>query len=231
MGEGSHGQMAVVAFSNAAEIGKKVDEHLRRVMPPTPEGTYLVPLEQVRFSNGEGKIRLTDTVRGKDVYILSDIGNYSCTYEMFGFTNHMGPDEHFQDIKRAISAIGGTANRVTLMMPMLYQSRQHKRNGRESLDCAMALQELQNIGVSTLLSFDVHDPTIQNAVPLVSFENFYPTYTVLKQFLFDEGGGDCQFQPAHRQPRLGVWTAPSISAAFWAWTWACSTSGAICRPL
>ena len=187
MGEGSHGQMAVVALSNAAELGKKVDEHLRRVMPPTPEGTYPVPLEQVRFSNGEGKIKLKDTVRGKDVYILSDIGNYSCTYQMFGFTNHMGPDEHFQDIKRAISAIGGTANRVTLMMPMLYQSRQHKRNGRESLDCAMALQELQHIGVSTLLSFDVHDPTIQNAVPLVSFENFYPTYTVLKQFLLDEG--------------------------------------------
>ncbi|MBQ0092861.1 MAG: ribose-phosphate pyrophosphokinase [Clostridiales bacterium] len=188
MANGSKGNLGLIVMSNCKELGEKVDRWLKELRGETNEDfSYIIPIEEVRFNNGEGKIRILDSVRGKDLYILTDVGNYHCTYTMFGFENRMGPDEHFQDIKRVISAIGGKANRVTLIMPLLYASRQHRRKGRESLDCAMALEELENCGVDTILTFDAHDPTIYNAIPGSSFENVFPTYSILKNFIAKEG--------------------------------------------
>lgn len=183
-----HGELCLIVLKSARELGKLVDDwikNLRNVQEP--EMTYILPIEEVRFSNGEGKLKLDESVRGKDVYIIVDVGNYSITYPMFGFENHMSPDEHYQDVKRVLSAIGGKANRVTVIMPLLYASRQHKRKGRESLDCALALNELENLGVDTIISFDVHDPTIYNAIPNSSFENIFPTYSMLKSYIAHEG--------------------------------------------
>ena len=178
------GRLGIIALKSCKALSKKIDREIlnRR----NEEQSYLLETEEVRFSNGEGKIKLTESVRGKDIYILCDVGNYSITYEMFGLTNHMGPDEHFQDIKRAISAIRGKARRVTVIMPLLYSSRQHRRKGRESSDCAMALQELERLGVHEILTFDAHDPNVQNAITLTSFENLYPTYDIVKTFIEHE---------------------------------------------
>jgi ribose-phosphate pyrophosphokinase len=183
-----YGQLGIIALESCKELGTKIDQYLlqkRENMEDCPK-TFLISTDEIRFSNGEGKVRLEETVRGKDIYILCDVGNYSCTYEMYGFTNHKGPDEHFQDIKRVVSAIGGKARRVTVIMPMLYEGRQHKRKGRESLDCAIALQELERLGVKDIYTFDVHDPNVQNAVPLLTFENLYPTYEIVKAFFNNE---------------------------------------------
>lgn len=184
-----YGPLGIIALESCRELGEKIDHFLKKKrdssLQETPK-TFLISTEEIRFSNGEGKVKLEESVRGKDIYILCDIGNYSCTYEMFGFTNHKGPDEHFQDIKRVVSAIGGKARRVTVFMPLLYAGRQHKRKGRESLDCAMALQELERLGVRDIYSFDVHDPNVQNAVPLLSFQNLYPTYEIVKTFIREE---------------------------------------------
>ncbi|MDD4797722.1 MAG: ribose-phosphate pyrophosphokinase [Eubacteriales bacterium] len=181
-------QLGLVVLENCKKLGEDVNAWVSNMIDGTaqPEN-YIVPIDQTRFANGEGKIHLRDSVRSKDIYILSDVGNYECTYRMFGFENRIGPDEHFQDIKRAISAIGGKASRVTLIMPLLYASRQHKRKGRESLDCALALQELQNLGVKAIITFDAHSPSVANAIPLVSFENIFPTYTILKNLVQHEG--------------------------------------------
>lgn len=146
----------------------------------------VVPIEQPRFSNGEGKAVLGGTVRGKEVFILSDVGNYGCTYKLYGMDHIMTPDEHFQDIKRVISAIKGHASSIHVVMPLLYESRQHKRKGRESLDCALALQELEALGVNEICTFDAHDPQVQNAIPNLPFDNFYPTHTILEEFLKEE---------------------------------------------
>lgn len=192
----TYGQLGIIALESCRDFGQKIDEVIREVRlrdldkdeeakSQVPE-SYLIPVKEIRFSNGEGKVVLEETVRGKDIYILCDVGNYNCTYSMFGFLNHKGPDEHFQDIKRVVSAIGGKARRVTVVMPLLYEGRQHRRKGRESLDCAMAIQELETLGVEEILTFDVHDPNVQNAVPLVSFENLYPTYEIVKSFLTNE---------------------------------------------
>lgn len=187
-GGSTHGDLGLIVLSSSAELGKLIDERIKQLRgEESAEESYIIPIQEVRFSNGEGKIKLLDTVRGKDIYIIADVGNYSCTYKMFGFENHIGPDEHFQDIKRVLSAIGGKANRITVIEPLLYASRQHRRKGRESLDCAMALKELENLGVNTILSFDVHDPTIHNAIPNTSFENIFPTYSILKHFIQNEG--------------------------------------------
>ncbi|HBL84092.1 MAG: phosphoribosylpyrophosphate synthetase [Clostridiales bacterium GWF2_38_85] len=184
----NHGELGIIALQSSEALGDMVDKHIIEMRGPEHEiQSYLIPIEQVRFANGEGKVKLLDSVRGKDIYILADVGNYSSTYKMFGTLNRMGPDEHFQDIKRTLSAIGGKANRVTVIMPLLYASRQHKRKGRESLDCAMALNELQNMDVATIITFDVHDPTIHNAIPNTSFENIYPTYTMIKKMIQTEG--------------------------------------------
>ncbi len=176
--------LGIIALESVTDLG----ENVNRIIAEQRESTknYLVDAYDIRFSNGEGKVQLKSTVRGKDIYILCDVGNYSCTYNMFGHENYKGPDEHFQDIKRALSAIGGKARRVTVIMPLLYASRQHRRKSRESLDCAMALQELERLGVSDVITFDVHDPNIQNAIPLVSFENLYPTYDIVKTMFFED---------------------------------------------
>lgn len=179
-----YGQLGIIALDSSKKLGNEINTYLQNNRHSNDtKRNYLISTRNIRFSNGEGKVKLDETVRGKDIYILCDVGNYSCTYEMFGFTNHMGPDEHFQDIKRVVSAIGGKARRVTVIMPLLYASRQHKRKARESLDCAMALQELERLGVQDIYTFDVHDPNVQNAVPLISFENLYPTYDILKTFI------------------------------------------------
>ncbi|MDL2287277.1 ribose-phosphate pyrophosphokinase, partial [Eubacteriales bacterium OttesenSCG-928-G02] len=178
----------LIVLNNCKALGEKVDNHIKLLRnEQNPNHSYIIPHDEVRFSNGEGKAKILDSVRGKDIYILSDIANYSSTYKMFGFEHHMSPDEHYQDIKRILSAIGGKANRISVVMPLLYASRQDKRKGRESLDCAVALRELENSGVNTLLTFDVHNPAIQNAIPNTSFENLYATYSMLKCFIANEG--------------------------------------------
>jgi ribose-phosphate pyrophosphokinase len=191
-----YGELGIITLSSCKEFGKKLDERIierRRKnldfnhseSANIPE-TYQIGIEETRFSNGEAKVKIIESVRSKDIYVICDTGNYSCTYNMYGFENHMGPDEHFQDLKRALSAIGGKTARTTVIMPMLYASRQHKRNGRESLDCAMALKEIEQMGVKDIITFDVHDTSIQNAIPLASFENLYPTYEFVKTLAVDE---------------------------------------------
>ena len=183
MNEINH-ELGIIALESCRELGNQVNKIIQQKR--NTEESFLIPTNEIRFSNGEGKVKLPETVRGKDIYILCDVGNYSCTYKMFGFTNHKGPDEHFQDIKRTVSAIRGKAARITVIMPLLYQSRQHRRKGRESLDCALALQELERLGVDEILTFDVHDPNVQNAIPLLSFENLYPTYDIVKSLISNE---------------------------------------------
>ena len=183
-----HGGLCLIVLKGARELGVLVDSRVKALRnEEDSELSYILPMEEIRFANGEGKVKLGESVRGKDIYILVDVGNYSTTYPMFGYENHMGPDEHYQDVKRVLSAIGGKANRVSIIMPLLYASRQHKRKGRESLDCALALRELENLGVDAIISFDVHDPTIHNAIPNSSFENIFPTYSMLKSFIANEG--------------------------------------------
>lgn len=177
-------ELGIIALESCKELGKAIDDFIK--INRKQEESFLIPTNEIRFSNGEGKVKISETVRGKDIYILCDVGNYSCTYKMFGFKNHKGPDEHFQDIKRTVSAIRGKAARITVIMPLLYESRQHRRKGRESLDCALALQELERLGVDEILTFDVHDPNIQNAIPLLSFENLYPTYDIVKSIILNE---------------------------------------------
>lgn len=179
-----NGDLGIIALKSCKELGDKIDNYIRTKR--NEENSYLINGQEIRFSNGEGKVKLDDTVRGKDIYILCDVGNYSIEYNMFGYTNHMSPDEHFQDIKRTISAIKGKAQRITVVMPLLYASRQHRRKGRESLDCAMALQDLERLGVDEILTFDAHDPNVQNAITLTPFENLYPTYDIVKSFITNE---------------------------------------------
>ncbi|AWK51487.1 phosphoribosylpyrophosphate synthetase [Clostridium beijerinckii] len=183
MSELNH-ELGIIALESCTEIGNAIDRYIQKIR--NSNESFLIPLNEIRFSNGEGKVKISDSVRGKDIYILCDVGNYSCTYKMFGMEHHKAPDEHFQDIKRTVSAIKGKAERLTVIMPLLYESRQHRRKGRESLDCAIALQELERLGVDEIITFDVHDPNIQNAVPLLSFENFYPTYDIVKSIISKE---------------------------------------------
>ena len=178
-----YGDLAMISLQSCREIAKPIDEKLSRTRD---EASHLISIQEIRFSNGEGKVVINESIRGKDVYILCDVGNYGCTYDMFGFENHMSPDDHLQDIKRALSAIAGKARRITLIMPLLYASRQHRRKGRESLDCALALQEFERLGVRDIITFDAHDPTIQNAVPLISFENLHPSYKIIKALVTKE---------------------------------------------
>lgn len=141
---------------------------------------YRVPVENIRFSSGEGKAMLTNTVRGHDIFIISDVTNYSCTYRMFDIDNHMSPDDHYQDLKRVILAISGKARRINVIMPYLYEGRQHKRNSRESLDCAHMLEELYDLGVKNIITFDAHDERVANAIPTSGFESIPSTYQLIK---------------------------------------------------
>lgn len=145
--------------------------------------TYKVNVSLPRFGSGEAKGVVNESVRGFDLYIITDVFNYSCTYNMHGMEVPMSPDDHYADLKRVISAISGKAKRITILMPMLYEGRQHKRSSRESLDCALALQELVNLGVDNIMTFDAHDKRVQNAIPNGSFENIMPTYQMIKSLV------------------------------------------------
>lgn len=174
--------LGLIAIPGSEELGKKVNDYL--VTWSREAGydydNFLIENECPRFSSGDGKALIKNTVRGYDVYIIADFGNYSLEYPLFGKKNRMSPDDHFQNLKRIIQAIGGKAHRINVITPILYGGRQHRRNYRESLDCAVALQELQNMGVSNIVAFDAHDPRVCNAVPLMGFDNIIPTYQVLK---------------------------------------------------
>ena len=183
--ETSVAELGLIVAPGAVEQGALIDAHLTRWAKEAghTEDTFIIPSECPRFSSGDGKGMIKQTVRGDDLYIITDMGNYNCTYKMFGHENYMSPDDHFQDLKRLIQAASGKAHRINVIMPMLYGSRQHRRSYRESLDCAFALQELQNMGVSNIITFDAHDPRVQNAVPIMGFDNAMPTYQVLKALL------------------------------------------------
>ncbi|MBR2766341.1 MAG: ribose-phosphate pyrophosphokinase [Blautia sp.] len=183
----------IAALEGCRELAEEVDKKLvkyrrdqiaRRQIGLTPEGycekSFLLDCECPRFGTGEGKGIIRESVRGTDLFIMVDITNYSLTYSVCGHENHMSPDNHFQDLKRIISAATGKAHRISVIMPFLYEGRQHRRTKRESLDCALALRELADMGVSNLITFDAHDPRVQNSIPLSGFDNFYPTYQFLK---------------------------------------------------
>lgn len=191
--------LKLVAMSSTAKLGKSVDNYLvsfRKTMDsrfkidPAFQGymepTYLASVSNPRFGSGEGKAVFNESVRGKDLFILVDVCNSSITYKMNGYTNHMSPDDHYQDLKRIIAAANGKAHRINVIMPYLYEGRQHKRAGRESLDCAYALKELSAMGVSNIITFDAHDPRVQNATPLKGFDNFSANYQFLKSLLESE---------------------------------------------
>ncbi len=187
------GTLKIAALEGCREMGEAVDRELVRSrhealerrsslaeLPGYIEDSYLLDCQCPRFGTGEGKGQIHDSVRGADLFILVDVCNYSLTYMVCGCENHMSPDNHYQDLKRIISAATGKAKRINVVMPFLYEGRQHKRTKRESLDCSLALQELVNMGVSNIITFDTHDPRVQNAVPLSGFDSFMPTYQFLK---------------------------------------------------
>ena len=190
------GSLGIVALESSKGLGKKVNDYIVQwrtdrqsehsgniVFKGYKRNSYLVEANCPRFGSGEAKGVICESVRGSDVYILVDVSNHSLTYNMSGQVNHMSPDDHYQDLKRIIAAIGGKARRITVIMPFLYEGRQHKRSSRESLDCALALQELTSMGVESIITFDAHDPRVQNAIPLKSFETIMPTYQFIKALL------------------------------------------------
>ena len=175
--------LGVIAMNGAGEIGEKVNSYLMQWAKESGRDyvdTYLIDSQCPRFQSGDGKGIIKSTVRGLDLYIIIDVGNYNCKYKMFDQYNSMSPDDHYMDLKRIIQAVGGKAHRINVIMPILYGGRQHRRSYRESLDCAAMLQELQSMGVSNIITFDAHDPRVCNAVPLMGFDNVMPTYQVLK---------------------------------------------------
>ena len=202
------GPLGLIPLKSCTGLGKKVDDYLvewRRERESEHKSTiafsgyqrdsYILEANTPRFGSGEGKGTIEESVRGDDLYIMVDVCNYSLTYSLFGMTNHMSPDDHFQDLKRIIAAAAGKARRINVIMPFLYESRQHKRSGRESLDCAMALQELVNMGVENIITFDAHDPRVQNAIPLKGFETVQPIYQFIKYLLKNEK--DLQIDSEH----------------------------------
>ncbi len=188
--------LKLLVLNSAAELGNEVNNYLvdfrskvNNVYINDPafqgyaEQNYLFRFDAPRFNSGEGKAVLEETVRGKDLFILVDVCNHSLTYKMNGYTNHMSPDDHYQDLKRVIAATNGKAHRISVIMPFLYEGRQHRRNGRESLDCAYAFKELTQMGVRNFITFDAHDPRIQNAAPLNGFDNFTAHYQFTRALL------------------------------------------------
>ncbi len=187
------GDLGIIALQSSQEMGWEVNDYIvqwraqrdhRHKAMPQLEGyvrnNYLIRSENPRFGSGEGKGIIYDSIRGEDLYLLVDVCNHSITYNMRGKVNHMSPDDHFLDLERIISAIGGKARRINVIMPFLYESRQAMRSGRESLDCAQALKDLVNMGVENIITFDAHEPRIMNAIPLSGFENFRPIYQFIK---------------------------------------------------
>ena len=190
------GPLGVIPLASCEEIGKKVDNYLvtwrkentsehksNITFSGYERDSYIVSASVPRFGSGEAKAIINESVRGQDVYLIVDVCNNSLTYKMCGQVNRMSPDDHYQDLKRIIAAIAGKARRITVIMPFLYESRQHKRSSRESLDCALALQELVNMGVDNIITFDAHDPRVQNAIPLNGFETVTPAYQLIKGLL------------------------------------------------
>lgn len=177
----SKNNLGILVMDNFKEFGEKVQKHLEKIKGT--DENYLIHFDATRFANGEGKITLKDSVREKNLFILSDVGNYGLEYNYHGKKHILSPDEHFQDIKRAISATCGHASKISVITPLLYESRQHRRKSRESLDCAIALQELERLGVKNIITFDVHDPNVCNSIPNLSFDNFYPTNTILEYII------------------------------------------------
>ena len=187
------GPLGIIPLKSCIDLGDKIDYYIttwRKNRESELKGTiafsgyekdtFLVGADTPRFGSGESKGLIKETVRGKDIFLLVDVCNNSLEYKMAGLPNRMSPDDHFQDLKRIIAAIGGKARRITVIMPFLYESRQHKRTGRESLDCALGLRELYDMGVDNLITFDAHDPRVINAAPLNGFENIKPSYQFLK---------------------------------------------------
>lgn len=181
-------KLKVVVMNNITDLGNDVNKYLKKMNKTDKD--YIVPISSDRFSNGEGKVKINSSVNGDDLYIISDVGNYGISYKMHGMDHFMSPDEHFEDIKRVIAATSGHASRINVVMPLLYESRQHKRRGNESLDCAIALQELEKMGVNNIITFDAHDPSICNAIPRLPFENFYPTHRILEELIENEDISD-----------------------------------------
>lgn len=177
-------KLKLIVLNNFLKVGKEVDKELKKIN--NDHKSYLISITQNRFSNGEGKVKINDNINGDDIYILSDVGHYDMNYMLHGRVHYMSPDEHFEDIKRVVSTVSGYASKINVIMPLLYESRQHKRKGNESLDCAIALQELERLGVNRIITFDAHDPSICNAIPRLPFENFYPTHTILEQLIIKE---------------------------------------------
>ena len=183
MKESLYGELSVIGMRGCEDFVAQVDAYLKEWRRHDNEETFLAEAHCPRFGSGEGKGAIYQSLRGHDVYIVCDVFNHGVTYNMYGQTVPMSPDDHFQDIKRIVGAIGGKARRISVIMPMLYEGRQHKRSGRESLDCALALQELVNMGITNIITFDAHDPRVQNAIPLSGFENVRSSYQMLKALL------------------------------------------------
>ncbi|MEY8492264.1 ribose-phosphate pyrophosphokinase [Lachnospiraceae bacterium 29-91] len=190
------GALGLIPITGCEELGQQVNKYLVKwrkesenqhiedvVFNGYVRDNYIINTKVPRFGSGEAKGIITESVRGKDLYLMVDVLNYNVTYSLTGNVNHMSPDDHFQNLKRVIAAIGGKSRRINIIMPFLYESRQHKRNGRESLDCALALQELVRMGVDNIITFDAHDPRVQNAIPLNGFETVSPTYQFIKSLL------------------------------------------------
>lgn len=188
------GRLGIIPLESCTTLGKKVDDYLvswrkkrghesTAILQEYQRDSFVIPSDVPRFGSGEAKGILNESVRGDDIYILVDVCNFNMTYKLCGQQTHMSPDDHYQDLKRIIAAIGGKARRINVIMPFLYESRQHKRSGRESLDCAIALQELVGMGVENIITFDAHDPRVQNAIPLHGFETVQPAYQFIKNIL------------------------------------------------
>ena len=178
-------ELSLIACPGAEVLAQQIDAHLVKWAREAgiQVESYIVPVDCPRFQSGDAKGLVKRSVRGHDVFLVVDPGNYSLTYNLFGHENHMSPDDHYANLKRLIQAVAGRAHRVSVIMPSLYGGRQHRRINRESLDCAVALQELQAMGIANIITFDAHDPRVVNAVPLMSFDNVMPTYQVLKTLL------------------------------------------------
>ena len=190
------GSLGIISLRGCEELGQKVDDYLVKwrhesahqfkgdaAFSGYEKDTFLVGASVPRFGSGEAKGIIEESVRGKDLYLMVDVCNYNVTYSLTGNTNHMSPDDHYQNLKRIIAAIGGKGRRINVIMPFLYEGRQHRRKKRESLDCALALRELSDMGVANIITFDAHDPRVQNSIPLNGFDNFFPTYQFLKALI------------------------------------------------
>ncbi len=180
MKESQYAELSVIGMRGCEEFAAQVDYYLKEWRRHGGEESFLVKADCPRFGTGEAKAFLHESLRGHDLYIICDTFNYGVTYKMYGQEVPMSPDDHYADLKRIIAAAGGKARRVTVIMPMLYEGRQHKRTSRESLDCATMLQELVNMGVTNIITFDAHDPRVQNAIPLSGFDDVKPTYQMIK---------------------------------------------------